>query len=176
MCTGGPRNPGNPQRAQPAQARQGRASAPCQRDPRTNRIPPACAGLHRSRGRSPHWAANRGQAADMSELPLRILMQSPAPAFVISHAARHMAERWYPSSGRFRSPSMNFRQRGQMRQRLRAYLPPMAWAGGLSGRGIPARPTALECRPHGRQVPRRLSIVNPRSRGAAQPGCGMAAY
>ena len=104
MCTGGPRNSRNPQRAQPAQARQGRASAPCQRDPRTNRIPPACAGLHRSRGRSPHWAAKRGQAADMSELPLHILTQSPAPAFVISHAARHMAERWYPSSGRFRSP------------------------------------------------------------------------
>jgi len=26
----------------------------------------------------------------MSELPLRILMQRPAPAFVISHAVRHM--------------------------------------------------------------------------------------
>jgi len=30
--------------------------------------------------------ANRGQAAEMSELPLRILMQRPAPAFPISHA------------------------------------------------------------------------------------------
>jgi len=37
--------------------------------------------------------AKRGQVADMSELPLRILMQRPAPAFVISHAVRHMAER-----------------------------------------------------------------------------------
>jgi hypothetical protein len=48
-------------------------------------------------------AAKRGQAADISELPLRILMQSPAPAFAISHAVRHMTERCYPSSGRARS-------------------------------------------------------------------------
>src|SRR5262249_36768439 len=39
------------------------------------------------------------------------------------------------------SPRMNFRQRGQMRQCLRAYLPVrLAWAGGLSGRGIPHGP------------------------------------
>src|SRR5262249_44451145 len=39
------------------------------------------------------------------------------------------------------SPSMNFRERGQMRQRLRAYLPVrLACAGGLSGRGIPHGP------------------------------------
>src|SRR5215472_12216021 len=63
---------------------------------------------------------------------------------------------WYPECDGYRlwaddqvtvgnfgciSPSMNFGERGQMRQRLRAYLPVrLAWAGGLSGRGIPHGP------------------------------------
>jgi hypothetical protein len=37
--------------------------------------------------------------ADVSEFPLRILMQRPAFPFVISNAVRHVAEHWYPSSG-----------------------------------------------------------------------------
>ncbi len=42
---------------------------------------------------------------DVSEFPLRILMQRPASPFVISNAVRHVAERWYPSSGWARSPN-----------------------------------------------------------------------
>ena len=63
---------------------------------------PACVTQNRSHPTSVCWpapilrvipalgVAKRSQVAEMSELPLRILMQRPAPAFVISHAVRHM--------------------------------------------------------------------------------------
>lgn len=105
MRIAGPGNPGNPQRAQPAQARRGRAPArmPACVTPEPSHPTSvlACTG---PAGDPRTGVAKRGQAADMSELPLRILMQRPAPAFVISHAVRHMTERWYPSSGWARTP------------------------------------------------------------------------
>ena len=62
---------------------------PCQRDPEpiaSHQRVLACTG---PAGDPRTRAAKRGQAADMSELPLHILTQSPAPAFVISHAETH---------------------------------------------------------------------------------------
>jgi hypothetical protein len=53
-----------------------------------------------------HYVARRAKVtfdhphnADVSEFRLRILMQRPASPFVISNTVRHVAERWYPSSG-----------------------------------------------------------------------------
>jgi hypothetical protein len=43
---------------------------------------------------------------ELSEFPLRILMQRTVSPFVISNAVRHVAEHWYPSSGWARSPSL----------------------------------------------------------------------
>jgi hypothetical protein len=101
MRIAGPGNSRNPQRAQPAQARRGRASArmPACVTPQpiaSHQCVLACTG---PAGDPRTGVAKRGQVADMSELPLRILMHRPAPAFVISHAVKHMTERRYPSSG-----------------------------------------------------------------------------
>src|SRR5215472_16571110 len=91
-------------------------------------------------------------------------IQLPQPARHSDRKARRIAEYEFPSarSNAAASARISAGSAGMGRRPLRAR--------------DSARPTALECRPHGRQVPRRLSIVNPRSRGAAQPGCGMVAY
>ena len=144
MCTGGsrkfkkpPTSPASPSTPGPCFGSHARV-----RDPTADRISPACAGLHRSRGRSPRWAAKRGQAADTSELSLRILMHRPAPAVVISHAVRHMTERWHPSSGwascRLRAAAWRLRpQVGECRSVLDATVAARIRVADISRRAGP---------------------------------------
>jgi len=157
MCTGGPRNSRNPQRAQPAQTRRGPSFGPhasVTPEPiASHQRVLACTG---PAGDPRTRAAKRGQAADMSELPLRILMQSPAPAFVISHAARHMTERWYPSSG-WGPAEYELRSARSDAHPLRAYLPfRRGWRLVSQGRAFCTN-HCVEREPHARQVPWRLS-------------------
>jgi len=70
-----------------------------------------------------------------------------------------------------RLPSMNFRQRGQMRQRLRAICR-FGWHGPSASQGEPhwnAGRTADRSRVASPSLTHALA-------GAAQPGCGMAVY